>query len=221
MKTEAGTENDVAGYIGLPSSGKSTLMMRHALQLLARGVIVLLSDPNGDAPSVLEPDKTRVPMHRCSSLSEWQRNVVNVFVEQSPSELVTLARAIAAQSIEVRDGKVFKQPVAVLVDEVTSWDEVESQQYLGKLAKKLFTQRRHWHVIFWFGTQTTRDCNKRLFTYSTKLWLFMQEDRDDLDKLRRGAVPDKVIEWLPRLPPYTCLEYRRIERKTLVHRPKK
>ncbi len=212
MIVERGEWDIVEAFVGLPKSGKSTLMMRRACDYVGK-CYVLAHDPNRNLPVVL-PDGKKVPLVRHETIDSVRRAVAQGrpgihASDADPAELLELAKEIARLGMVKKGHKEYGTPVLFLVDEIVVWDEECGTSYLGPSIKDLLARRRPHHVGFWFGTQFPTLCHKRLIALATKVHLFHMEDRADLKRMSDGGVPEKIVSQLSQLPKHRYLTYER------------
>jgi hypothetical protein len=217
---ELGRWNHMLGSIGPVGSGKTTVLLRHVLDLQQRpGCYVIAHDPNGTLPPEVHGGRrTFVVRHATANgareqLAKNARGIQAItppYGKRATSEndanaCIALALSVAKASLDAHGGK-RGIPVLLLFDEAVAVPGV-SPHKLDPAISDLILRRRWHHVGIGYTTQSPKRCHYSLFDNATELYLFRMRSRRDLAALDEGGVPDEVRALLPRLPDHAFLTY--------------
>lgn len=199
-------ESLTIGFIGPPRSGKTDLALRKLMDF-GPAYLRLAVDSIGDLPSTLH-DGQQVPLlDRSTERIEWIDRLELHNLHKYPIFRLTLDADSAlawAQSRARHD-----RPVVLYVDEAVDFTGVDPNR-ISRFVKRFLAKRRHGATWLLWGCQYPRQIHYSMFSLVDGLFLFRLEDEDDLRQLRKGGVPQRVIDALPGLHPHEALYLPRL-----------
>lgn len=212
--TNKGEFNHAIGCIGVPHTGKTVKAVEICTDFSRNpGAYVIAMDPNEDLPEKL-PNGRKTGVIRHSNLDGVKSAIagsnpegIHAIGTTSCNAMVDLAKLISKYSLQSHGGKQGV-PSIVFIDEISVCDEA-GEHRIDKNLKDLLCRRRHHHVGLVYTTQSPRLCHYQIFALSTELYLFRVTEEDDLKRMRKGMVPQAILDRLPSLPDYHYIRYKK------------
>lgn len=207
-----GEWNDVRGFVGMPGTGKSTLMVRELVRMVPRSYVIA-HDPNWNLPPRL-PDGTETGIVRHgdvgSLIHRLRRNPRGIHTLGGDAEEATNAALLVARmGFAGPPGEEWGVPVVLAFDEVAVWRELQRETF-GPVALDLFARHRPHHVAVWWGAQYPSMVGAPLLSQAMDLYLFRTDDIYDLQRLeRRAKVPPAMVAKLSTLKKFEHKRFRR------------
>ncbi len=207
-----GKWNHCIGAIGPVGCGKTTLLMRHAVELAGTPAYVVAQDPNGNLPARLKPDGLATGIVRHNSMASVRASLradgrgIHAVSTLDANGVILFAEELALESRK-KNGGSRGVPSVVILDEIVAVKDAKPN-YLGDTLSDLLLRRRWHHTALLYTTQSPRRCHYALFDQATELHLFRMRGRKDLSRLEEGGVPDEVLDVLPTLPDRAYVTFR-------------
>lgn len=207
--------NHCIGGIGPVGCGKTTLIMRRAVELARTPAYVIAQDANENLPTRLKPDGTPTGLVRHDSIASVRASLrtdgggIHAISTLDANGVILLAEEVSAASLKAHGGK-RGVPSVVVLDEIVAVRDAKPN-YLGDTLSDLLLRRRHHHCALLYTTQSPRRCHYALFDQATELYLFRMRGRRDLSRLEEGGVPDEILSALPNLPDRAYITFRPTE----------
>jgi hypothetical protein len=207
-----GNWNHCIGAIGPVGCGKTTLLMRRAVELARTPAYVVAQDANANLPATLKPDNTPTGIVRHDSIDSVRLHLradgrgIHAVSTLDANQVILFAEQLAQASLKAHGGQ-RGVPSVVILDEIVAVKDAKPN-YLGDVLSDLLLRRRWHHTALLYTTQSPRRCHYALFDQATELYLFRMRGRKDLSRLEEGGVPDEVIAALPTLPDRAYITFR-------------
>jgi len=209
------------GFTAPVRKGKTVKMVGELIPLLPYGH-VLFHDRNCNAPDVL-PSGQEVPLDKCVTVTAAakliakypERRVIYVINRDSPDDCFDFC---AAQCDPVSDpprrsiyeqvtlaGKVQRVgvPYFCAIDEAGNWSSVAASpldraQFVKIL--EIVTQRRHYHMGLYWGTQNPRQINWQMIANSSMMHIGRFSGSLPLNRLKEGGIHERYVTAIAEQP---------------------
>lgn len=195
-----GEVNHAAGFLGIPQSGKSALMLRRALELASEHeAYIIVHDAERQVPARLPPalggwDTRVVRFDTVEAANAWLmregRRALGRVVAVSCLDAVPVVewahRVAAASLAPTRGGEGPAPHVVLVIDEVANCSEMGAN-YLGPTLKAALVLRRHRHTALLWSTQTPDLVYREFLSARTELYVFRLESDEALKRLQKFA----------------------------------
>ena len=210
-----GEVNIVAGYVGVPETGKSTLAMLHARSLQKNpGAYVVAHDIGYRLPDKL-PVGGKVEIRRFDdavaagkALGAGPQAGIVVVDTWEPETVLALAESIPERQWKGQPpGEQRAFPAVLLIDEVAEVPGIKAAR-LGDEWNRLLARRRHMSVIFLWTTQRASMAHYSLGTLATDLFLFRVVSDKDFKRLDEMMVSEEALAILPTLENHHYVHYK-------------
>ena len=208
------TVNLVAGYLGIPGTGKTTRALADMVRCsAAHGGARLLAHDTGMRVPERWPDAwgggaTGLVQHATTDRARaaLAKGVPGIHVISCAdgSDVLALAVEIGdATMAQSKDGT--GPPVFVLLDEAVGVAAM-SPHRIGDGMREFIATRRHHHVGLYWTTQSPQFAHYAILGLSTSLTLGTLHDRRALRRLEELGIDEDVLALVPDLPPHQFLE---------------
>jgi hypothetical protein len=207
------TEIDEATIaVGLPKSGKSTVMRKECIEFLRTYPtgLVLAHDCNSE----LEPDVTK----SYDDTKQWREAYARAAAEKKP---FPRGASFRCSSEEVGDlvmelGRKFnsaknvKLPIKFPLDEF-SLSDTSLPTYQGKQDRQLWSLRRHLGVAPFINAQLVTDVVVKFWRQATKVYIFCQTEEQARELEKTLSLQKHALDAVINAPKYRYLLWRQGE----------